>query len=42
VFTFDAASADSTAIWVMNADGTAARQIADDPSVGEDFADWLP
>jgi hypothetical protein len=42
VFSFDASSAQTTAIWVMNVDGTGAHQLVDDPTVNEDFSDWLP
>jgi len=42
VFVFSAASADTTALWVMNADGSASRKLVDDPTENEDFADWLP
>lgn len=42
LFTFDAASADTTAIWLMNVDGTDPHQLVDDPNVNEDFSDWLP
>jgi Tol biopolymer transport system component len=42
VFTFDPTAATSTAIWLMNVDGTAAHLLADDPAVNEDFSDWLP
>jgi WD40 repeat protein len=42
VFTFDAATAATTGIWVMNADGSDAHVLADDPGVNEDFSDWLP
>lgn len=42
VFTFDAASADTTAIWVMNVDGSDPHMLVDDPTANEDFSDWLP
>src|SRR5262249_7167725 len=42
VFTFDATAAPTTAIWIMNADGSGAHQLIDDPTVNEEFSDWLP
>jgi len=42
VFTFDAASSDTTAVWLMGLDGTDPHELVDDPNVNEDFSDWLP
>jgi hypothetical protein len=42
VFTFDAAHAPTTLIWVMNVDGSNPHVVGGDPLLNSDFSDWLP